>query len=190
MLYWICPECGQECSPAIRECPTCTAPPAAQQTAASPAVTNNELLSLAQNFQSAPSVAVLAPPAPVQVDEPEPELSDKLASLDSLVAKPARPAWSEPAKLIPTPVPARISSPSAPLAPLPARTLASSPQAPCRLAQFIFNPRPVAAANPFNSLPNRCRRPVEPSLSCGLNCLSPNTVGWLSRIWLKWTISR
>ena len=25
MLYWICPECGHECSPAIRECPTCTA---------------------------------------------------------------------------------------------------------------------------------------------------------------------
>ena len=27
MVYWICPECGHECSPAIRECPTCTAPP-------------------------------------------------------------------------------------------------------------------------------------------------------------------
>jgi hypothetical protein len=38
MLYWICPECGHECSPAIRECPTCTTP---------------EILLLAQNLQSA-----------------------------------------------------------------------------------------------------------------------------------------
>jgi len=28
MLYWICPECGGECSPAIRECPACAGPPA------------------------------------------------------------------------------------------------------------------------------------------------------------------
>lgn len=25
MLFWICPECGCECSPAVRECPTCAA---------------------------------------------------------------------------------------------------------------------------------------------------------------------
>src|SRR5208337_69527 len=53
MLYWICPECGHECSPAIRECPTCTAaekappaPPSAQ--------TSADILSLAQNFEPAP----------------------------------------------------------------------------------------------------------------------------------------
>src|SRR5271170_3082099 len=34
MLYWICPECGHECSPAIRECPTCTA---GEKAAAKPA---------------------------------------------------------------------------------------------------------------------------------------------------------
>jgi hypothetical protein len=39
MLYWICPECGHECSPAIRECPTCTA---------------TDILSLAQSLQSKP----------------------------------------------------------------------------------------------------------------------------------------
>jgi hypothetical protein len=44
MLYWICPECGHECSPAIRECPTCT---------------TAEILSLAQSFQS-------VPPSPVR----------------------------------------------------------------------------------------------------------------------------
>lgn len=58
MLYWICPECGQECSPAIRECPTCTAPPASPSAASGPASANGGLLSLAQNF----------PPAPLSLD--------------------------------------------------------------------------------------------------------------------------
>ena len=111
MLYWICPECGHECSPAIRECPTCTALPASKHAAAS-----QELLSLAQNFQSASSVALLAPPAtvapPVPHDEPEPELSHDLAPLDGLAARPARPRGSEPLKVIPTPVPARLFSPA------------------------------------------------------------------------------
>lgn len=30
MLYWICPECGRECSPAVRECPNCAAASASQ----------------------------------------------------------------------------------------------------------------------------------------------------------------
>jgi hypothetical protein len=64
MLYWICPECGRECSPAIRECPACTAPPVALKEAegAAPAQTaaNHELLSLAQNFQPTPATALLA----------------------------------------------------------------------------------------------------------------------------------
>ena len=59
MLYWICPECGHECSPAIRECPTCTAPPraaeaaetAVEQTAAeSTGNASQELLSFAKHF--------------------------------------------------------------------------------------------------------------------------------------------
>jgi len=111
MLYWICPECGHECSPAIRECPTCTAPPAATQAAVS-----QELLSLAHNFESASSVAVLAPPlaaaSPTPQEEPEPELSDKLAPLGSLAWIPVRPRRSREMKLIPTPVPARLSSPA------------------------------------------------------------------------------
>lgn len=69
MLYWICPECGHECSPAVRECPTCTAPPASPGAAPGPTAANGELLSLAQNFQSAPSPArspmdVAAAPGP------------------------------------------------------------------------------------------------------------------------------
>src|SRR5690348_8082552 len=56
MLYWICPECGHECSPAVRECPTCTAPPESQPAATAKAAEqpdrNHELLSLAQNFDA------------------------------------------------------------------------------------------------------------------------------------------
>src|SRR5579862_5499829 len=117
MLYWICPECGHECSPAIRECPTCTAPPAAKPAGVSPAgvsnpgPSNNELLSLAQNFQSESSVGLLTPPAmvPVQLsmkEEPveaaatrEPELSRNLAPLDSQAIQAARPRRWDPAKL-------------------------------------------------------------------------------------------
>jgi hypothetical protein len=81
MLYWICPECGHECSPAIRECPTCTAPETVATTATPPpamlpavlraaeqptprqAAASQELLSLAQSFQPAP-VAPLPPSEP------------------------------------------------------------------------------------------------------------------------------
>jgi len=57
MLYWICPECGHECSPAIRECPTCTAAEKAEP----PQQASADILSLAETFQSAPPVALLSP---------------------------------------------------------------------------------------------------------------------------------
>jgi hypothetical protein len=165
MLYWICPECGHECSPAIRECPTCTA---AAQTPASNAPVQHPipvsqpgandsnsttdspsgdsqggvsqgLLSLAQNFQSAPSTALLtaapqrkllmaANGAAVAVQEPEtviqpvePEPSLQLAALDFPDLKPVPAPRPEPIKLVPTPVPARNSSPAlAPFAALQA----------------------------------------------------------------------
>jgi hypothetical protein len=67
MLYWICPECGHECSPAIRECPTCTAaeksaPIAAERKQATEAAeqTSTEILTLAQNFESAPATGMLS----------------------------------------------------------------------------------------------------------------------------------
>src|SRR5580658_2384075 len=69
MLYWICPECGHECSPAIRECPTCTAPPSEQPKAAETTVVqaaaestgsaSQELLSFAKHVEAAPSTALL-----------------------------------------------------------------------------------------------------------------------------------
>jgi hypothetical protein len=79
----------------------------------------NELLSLAQNFQSASSVGLLALPVKLALQEPpkpapekEPELSRKMVPLDGLAVKPARPARSEPFKPVPAPVPARLSSPA------------------------------------------------------------------------------
>ena len=56
MLYWICPECGGECSPAIRECPACAGSPEISPASASsayrkPQVTE-EVLALAQNLQA------------------------------------------------------------------------------------------------------------------------------------------
>jgi hypothetical protein len=163
MLYWICPECGHECSPAIRECPTCTAPPEStardsappraepvQQPAAEPvpqpqtqsvspsSVVSQELLSLAQNFQSMPPVGLLSPSPtrqlltaangyeaaavaaavslqeePEEQEEPkEPRQSQHLAPLSGLSAKAARPALLKPVELTPSPVPARILSPT------------------------------------------------------------------------------
>jgi hypothetical protein len=55
MLYWICPECGQECSPAIRECPTCAAAEKAASQAAPRPETSATILAFAQTFQSAPA---------------------------------------------------------------------------------------------------------------------------------------
>jgi hypothetical protein len=57
MLYWICPECGGECSPAIRECPACAGPPTISPASAGPvngkASVTEEVLALSQNLQAA-----------------------------------------------------------------------------------------------------------------------------------------
>ena len=171
MLYWICPECGHECSPAIRECPTCTAAaqsparnsPVQHPTSVSQPAGNDDnrttdsnpgdthlaeslvgdsqvgvsqgLLSLAQNFQPAPTALLSAAPhrkllaaangAAVAVEEPEtvvqpavPEPSFQLAALEFPDLKPVPAPRPEPIKLVPAPVPARNSSPA--LAPLAA----------------------------------------------------------------------
>jgi hypothetical protein len=127
MLYWICPECGHECSPAIRECPTCAAPPDSTSNA------SQQLLSLAQNFQSAPSQGILMAPVSlataVAVEDPpkedlavqEPEPITKLAPLDNLTVKPAISARRKPAKVSPVPVPVPISSPAIAVGAAPTR---------------------------------------------------------------------
>src|ERR1700676_2388133 len=77
MLYWICPECGGECSPAIRECPACAGAPAISPASASPvhrkpAVTE-EVLALVQNLQPAAPrplfpIAAVPPPAGIGIN--------------------------------------------------------------------------------------------------------------------------
>src|SRR5260370_39555990 len=62
MLHWICPECGRDCSPAVRECPICVS--AAQQSpAATELVTSDGVLALVQTLQAVPAVPLLAPVA-------------------------------------------------------------------------------------------------------------------------------
>jgi hypothetical protein len=56
MLYWICPECGGECSPAIRECPVCAGTPAISPASADPvhrkSGVTEEVIALVQNLQA------------------------------------------------------------------------------------------------------------------------------------------
>lgn len=74
MLYWICPECGYECSPAVRECPGCAAAAEAAATAAQQACVRGEaevqanverdalsagILALVQEFQTVPAKRLL-----------------------------------------------------------------------------------------------------------------------------------
>jgi hypothetical protein len=164
MLYWICPECGHECSPAIRECPTCTAPPAPERSGVS-----QELLSLAKSFQSTPSAGLLtaapqrqllvaAQEAAVAVQEPE--LSDKLAPLGWLAVKPARPERCEPVQLSLSPIPARISSPAvAPSAETPRAEFCLETAGPAPIGEISFHSarggRRSAPKQPVELLPSR-----------------------------------
>ena len=52
MLCWICPDCGRDCSPAVRECPFCT-----QQQASSPATSG--VLALVEKLRETPHVPLL-----------------------------------------------------------------------------------------------------------------------------------
>ena len=58
MLYWICPECGGECSPAIRECPACAGTRAISPASVGPAhrkpAVTEQVLALVQQLQPTP----------------------------------------------------------------------------------------------------------------------------------------
>ncbi len=160
MLYWICPECGHECSPAIRECPTCTAPPEVGANA------SQDLFSLAQSFQAAPSSGLLiaarssAIATAVAIQEPrEPERSDHLAPLH-LAVRPVRPARLEAVKLSPAPVPVRISSPAVARSAAPTHAefglRAAGPAPACEISfKAARGGQSVAIAEPAEPLPSR-----------------------------------
>jgi hypothetical protein len=77
MLYWICPECGHECSPAIRECPTCSAP---------------EIQSLAQSLQSKP----ISPARPRNSEPAKPWVAQEVSPVEPPLAAPALLAAQSP----------------------------------------------------------------------------------------------
>src|SRR5208282_3482937 len=51
MLCWICPDCGRDCSPAVRECPSC---------AQGQAGVTNGVLSMVEQLRAVPAVPLLA----------------------------------------------------------------------------------------------------------------------------------
>ena len=62
MLYWICPECGHECPPAVRECPSCSGSERVRAEVTSEqqdAAASQGILALIQNFQAVPAVRLL-----------------------------------------------------------------------------------------------------------------------------------
>ncbi len=67
MLCWICPECGRDCSPAVRECPACAQQQQVQSHAQSNLAQNvtqnvtQGVLSMAESLRAVPSLPLLEP---------------------------------------------------------------------------------------------------------------------------------
>src|SRR5580658_4581511 len=70
MLCWICPDCGRDCSPAVRECPSCAQGQAGGTQAATTrlgvieagvteAAVTNAVLSMGEQFRGVPAVPLL-----------------------------------------------------------------------------------------------------------------------------------
>jgi len=62
MFHWICPECGQEIAPGVKECPACD-----PQTAAAPSSSNGPLATVMPSRDASPP----ATPPPTGVAEPQ-----------------------------------------------------------------------------------------------------------------------
>ena len=79
MFHWICPECGQECPPSSRDCPTCY--PVAE-TAAVPVAASNGAHAQREMDSPPSAVAVLEEPEPaVPADLPIREGIEQLSLL-------------------------------------------------------------------------------------------------------------
>ncbi len=63
MLYWTCPECGRECSPAVRDCPVCPPVSARKSDSADANLqatqANGGILALAQNLETIHALPIL-----------------------------------------------------------------------------------------------------------------------------------
>jgi hypothetical protein len=95
MFHWICPECGREIAPTIRECPVCDPVAATVETALAGEV---EAPARAGPQTEAPARSVSAPP--VLETQPEPQLSKQTAPgvADAKVARPIDTARNESAQ--------------------------------------------------------------------------------------------
>src|SRR5260370_9153760 len=65
MLHWICLDCGNDCSPTVRECPACADAPVRDDSRSQRAVTQG-VLALARSLQPSMDIRLLAP-APQQL---------------------------------------------------------------------------------------------------------------------------
>jgi len=80
MFHWICPECGREIAPTIRECPACDPVAAAVETALA-----GEVEASARAGQEAVAPA-MSPSSPVAGTEPEPAALQPFVPVDSATA--------------------------------------------------------------------------------------------------------
>jgi hypothetical protein len=85
MLYWTCPECGRECSPAVRDCPVC--PPVSERELETPDVQATGILALAQNLETIHALP-LHTTAPEQVAQTVENGRPMHASAGTLVEEP------------------------------------------------------------------------------------------------------
>lgn len=183
MLCWICPECGRECSPAVRECPSC----AERQAAVSSGV-----MAIAKTLE--------APPAPLLasgsqqyllfainghsdirmetatlIEEEPPQTGDSIDSLVRPLVESAEPA-------APQPPPPGALTPIRSAAPAPASAELPPPAAlPIEPAQFLARTVRIGGlelssappANPAPLIPPRKRRALPPPVDAPLPHAEP-----------------
>ena len=91
MLFWTCPECGRECSPALRECPACPPQPDPHPLDATPGRTESAggILALAHNLETIHALPLLAPLAEQSIQNVENGRPSHAASTATLVEEVA-----------------------------------------------------------------------------------------------------
>ncbi len=164
MLYWICPECGHECSPAIRECPTCAMETESAPAASAPAPEppeevrpesgiSHEIVALAQSFEEPPSVAT-------ETAAPSAE------SVSSVNGHPNHHALSTVATVE---EPVEVAEPRAPVAKAPETVIDSLVRPLVESAKTAAPPAtpapPAAPAAPLVAPACAELRPAEPAMS-------------------------
>lgn len=105
MFHWICPECGQEIAPGVKECPVCE-----PQAKAAPLPSNGPLATVMPPREASPRPAqtpqpeVLLPEALLpKISKPEQILEPEILQPEVMVAKPETPAAPAPESPLPEP---------------------------------------------------------------------------------------